>query len=197
MRRLTVITLALTAGLVFAVPASASIGTIFAIDDFEYIPTTKTAPAVATSFYLQFDNGGSFAHTATSDDGLFDTGQIASGASAVEHVYGSGTYDFHCENHAQMVGTVKIRPVASDRNITVGESIELRVGADFLKGVVFDVQRSRNGGDWLNVRVDTFDATPTFTLNKEGIYEFRARTQFFKGDHSKWSPVRKVVVDAA
>jgi plastocyanin len=197
MRRVIAVVLTVSAGLIWVLPARAGVGTVIAIDDFEFIPSTRTVPTVTGSFSLQFDNGGSFQHTATSDDGMFDTGQIASGESGVETIYGAGTYNYHCQNHVQMTGTVRMRPTASDTRVTVGASIDVRVGADFLKGVVWDVQRRRAGGEWQNVRVDTFDATPTFTMNRVGTFEFRTRTDFFKGEnHSKWSPVRKVVVEA-
>jgi hypothetical protein len=92
-----------------------------------------------------------------------------------------------------MIGAIRVRPTASDTSVSVGDSITLRVGADFLKGVVFDVQRRRNGGDWVSVRSDTFDPTPTFRLTRAGTYEFRARTELYlQGKRSQWSPIRAV-----
>jgi plastocyanin len=48
-------------------------------------------------------------HTVTSDDGAFDSGQIAGGATG-SFVAPSqpGTYSFHCEVHPEMSGTLTV-----------------------------------------------------------------------------------------
>jgi plastocyanin len=180
---------------VLAAPASAGgVSYHIAIQDFSFTPASLDKPASSGVIGVSFDNGGNFNHTATSTSGMFGTGTILPTESYVVNVFGAGVYPYRCEFHPDvMEGTFRIRPTASASSIGEGEQVTIRVGADLLKGVVFDVQRRRNGGDWVLVKETSFDSTPTFTLNRAGVYEFRARTYFLE-NHSKWSPVRKVTV---
>jgi plastocyanin len=47
-------------------------------------------------------------HTATADDGSFDTGPIEEGKLKSETFKEPGTYTYHCEIHPQMHGTVEV-----------------------------------------------------------------------------------------
>jgi plastocyanin len=76
------------------------------IRDFEFAPTELTVDAGAR---VTFDNQGGAAHTATSDDGSFDSGLISPGASW-EHTFAtSGTFAFICAFHPQMAATIRVR----------------------------------------------------------------------------------------
>ena len=48
------------------------------------------------------------AHTATANSGVFDTGTLNQGQSAHLRLTKPGTYLYHCQFHAFMVGTIKV-----------------------------------------------------------------------------------------
>jgi len=198
MRRPLFVVCSMLAVMVLALPARAGeVNAHVAIQDFSFTPSTTTFNQGSSSYVIAFDNGGSFSHTATSNTGMFDTGQIASAGSQPINVNGAGTYAYHCVNHTFMTGEVVSRPVPSDGTVTVGASIVLRIGADFLKGANWDVQRRYGKGDWKTVRSATSDPTPTFSFSKAGTYSFRARSYLYSGGpRSGWSTPRKVIVSA-
>jgi plastocyanin len=47
-------------------------------------------------------------HTATADDGSFDTGTIDEGKLKSETFKQPGTFTYHCEIHPQMHGTIEV-----------------------------------------------------------------------------------------
>jgi plastocyanin len=52
-----------------------------------------------------------FGHSATSDDPMgWDTGILASGASATITFPTAGTFPYHCSIHPDMLGTVDVAP---------------------------------------------------------------------------------------
>lgn len=58
---------------------------------------------------VAFRNADSTTHTATANNGAFDTGNIAPGAtSAPITMSASGTFNYHCEIHPDMVGTLNV-----------------------------------------------------------------------------------------
>jgi plastocyanin len=55
-------------------------------------------------------NRDSAPHTVTADDGSFDSGQVDGGSSTALAAPGApGTYEFHCEIHPDMSGTLTVR----------------------------------------------------------------------------------------
>lgn len=59
---------------------------------------------------VAWSNSDSVAHTATADNGLFDTGSIAPGAtSALIPMDTPGTFTFHCKLHQGEVGTIVVQ----------------------------------------------------------------------------------------
>ena len=69
-------------------------------------PATLTIQAGQT---VRFSNHDGFAHTATSDTGAFDTGNIAGGASGEERFDDAGTFPYHCKIHPSMKGTIVVQ----------------------------------------------------------------------------------------
>jgi plastocyanin len=55
-------------------------------------------------------NEGSATHTATADDGSFDSGQVSGGSSSSEMTAPTepGSYPFHCQIHASMTATLTV-----------------------------------------------------------------------------------------
>ena len=58
---------------------------------------------------VSWKNNGGTTHTATQDDGGFDTGPIPDGATSTPiTMKDSGTLSYHCAYHPSMVGTVNV-----------------------------------------------------------------------------------------
>lgn len=95
----TVLALALLA---FAMPA-------FAANHAVQIKGMKFNPAkisVSVGDTVTFTNADPMTHTATANDGSFDTGQLATGKSAKVKIAKAGAHAFHCAIHSSMTGTV-------------------------------------------------------------------------------------------
>jgi plastocyanin len=63
---------------------------------------------VAPGTTVRFVNNDSEPHTATADNGLFDTGVLQPGSSFDVFLDGSGTVTYHCELHPDMQGSVVV-----------------------------------------------------------------------------------------
>lgn len=77
-----------------------------AIADFAFDPETVTVDAGTK---LTWTNDDEAPHTATADDGSFDTGTLKlddTGAVALDQ---PGTYTYYCRFHPFMKGTVEVR----------------------------------------------------------------------------------------
>ena len=55
-------------------------------------------------------NRDSAPHTATADDGSFDTGTLEEGKLKSENFKAPGTYTYFCEIHPSMHGTIEVAP---------------------------------------------------------------------------------------
>lgn len=75
------------------------------IENFEFVAPTLEVPAGTT---VTFVNNDSAKHTATADDGSFDTDDLEQGASAEVTFDTPGTYSYHCEYHPFMVATITV-----------------------------------------------------------------------------------------
>jgi plastocyanin len=64
---------------------------------------------VAPGTTVRFVNNDSEPHTATADNGLFDTGELEPGDSSFDvFLDGSGTVTYHCELHPDMQGSIVV-----------------------------------------------------------------------------------------
>ena len=63
---------------------------------------------VAPGTTVTFVNRDDVPHTATSDNGLFDSGELAPGASYPVVLDGAGTVTYHCELHPEMQGSIVV-----------------------------------------------------------------------------------------
>jgi plastocyanin len=64
---------------------------------------------VAVGTTVTWTNNDTSPHTATSDDGTFQSGKIDPGASFSFTFDTAGTYEYHCEFHANMHGTITVK----------------------------------------------------------------------------------------
>lgn len=75
------------------------------IDGFAFEPDTITVKKGATVTWTNLDSAE---HTATSDDGLFDSGLLAKGESWSFTFEEVGSYGYYCIPHPFMTGTVVV-----------------------------------------------------------------------------------------
>jgi plastocyanin len=69
-----------------------------------FSPSPASIPAGQT---VAWRNADSITHTATADNGAFDTGSISPGATSSPITMGTaGSFGYHCRIHPSMVGTV-------------------------------------------------------------------------------------------
>jgi LPXTG-motif cell wall-anchored protein len=79
--------------------------------DFAFQPKTMTVPVGTT---ITWTNTGKMSHTATSDTGVFDTGNVAVGATSKSVTFSTaGTFPYFCKYHgakggAGMAGTIVV-----------------------------------------------------------------------------------------
>ena len=81
----------------------------FAADHAVEIKGMKFNPAaldVAAGDTVTFTNADAAPHTATANDGAFDTGRLNKGQSATVTVAAAGVHDYKCAIHTMMKGTV-------------------------------------------------------------------------------------------
>jgi plastocyanin len=89
-----------------ASPAGEAAATVVTIVDFAFEPAEVEVPAWGTVTWV---NEGQAPHTATADDGVFDTGVIVPGADGSQTFAQPGTYSYFCAIHPNMVGTVVVK----------------------------------------------------------------------------------------
>jgi plastocyanin len=87
------------------------------ISGFAFQPGSITATVGDT---ISWTNEDSAPHTATADDGSFDTGQLAKGASGSHTFTAAGTFAYHCTVHPSMHGTVTVVAAVSGGGSTAG-----------------------------------------------------------------------------
>jgi LPXTG-motif cell wall-anchored protein len=80
------------------------------ISDFKFTPSTITVTAGDS---VTWTNNGPAGHSATADDGSFDTGVLRKGTSGSHTFTQAGTYTFHCTPHPFMTGKVVVVAASS------------------------------------------------------------------------------------
>ena len=85
--------------------ADAAAGAAVEIADFAFSPEELTVDAGTT---VTWTNADGPPHTASADDGSFDSGRLEQGDSYSEAFDEPGTYAYHCEIHPRMTGTIVV-----------------------------------------------------------------------------------------
>jgi plastocyanin len=91
-----------------ATDTTAAAGGAAATEIIRSLAFTTAEVQVAVGGTVVFDNQDSQPHTATADDGSFDTEQIDAGAQKSIDFATAGTFAFHCEIHPSMKATVVV-----------------------------------------------------------------------------------------
>jgi plastocyanin len=60
---------------------------------------------------VEWDNVSERTHTVTSDDGIFDSGDLDPGVKFAVAFPDAGIFAYHCTKHAGMIGEIDVRPV--------------------------------------------------------------------------------------
>lgn len=90
-----------------AAPAGAGGGRSLTIKDFAFSPDPLEVPKGTV---VKVTNNDDAAHTATADDGAFDTGTLAQGESKEITLSKAGDFAFHCSIHDYMKGVIRVTP---------------------------------------------------------------------------------------
>jgi LPXTG-motif cell wall-anchored protein len=80
------------------------------VKDFSFGPASIT---VHVGDSVSWVNRGPSAHSATADDGSFDTGIFAAGQTRAQAFASPGTIAYHCTPHPFMTGTVRVLAASS------------------------------------------------------------------------------------
>lgn len=75
------------------------------IQGFAFVPANITIAAGDT---VVFTNGDSAPHTATADNGSFNTGRLNGGATGQLTFSGPGTFSYFCDFHRNMKGSITV-----------------------------------------------------------------------------------------
>ena len=163
--------------------AHASVSADVVVADMAFGPSRVTVRVGETVTWTFRD---AVSHTATSDDGFFDSGRASGGAVRTIRFRSAGTFAYHCELHPMMVGRVSVPVAVTDLG---DDGWRLRwLAGDGPRNRAYDVQVRRNGATaWKYLRKATTAAGARYDPGK-GLWQVRART--LKGTRmSGWSPV--------
>ena len=80
------------------------------ISDYKYTPPTIT---IHVGDKVTWNNDGPSSHTATANDGSFNTGVLSKGASASHTFTQTGTFGYYCQIHPFMHGTIVVLAAAA------------------------------------------------------------------------------------
>lgn len=83
------------------------------ISDYKFAPTSVTVHVGDT---VTWTNNGPTAHTATANDGSFDTGNLNKGATGQFTFTKAGTFGYHCTPHPFMKASVTVLASGSGSN---------------------------------------------------------------------------------
>ncbi|MFL6022663.1 MAG: hypothetical protein ACJ72O_04925 [Marmoricola sp.] len=182
LRRLAPLAPALALILLVPVPARATTRTVV-VDNDMFSPSATTV-VLGDTVRWSFKE----THTSTSDQGFWNSGDKAAGASYARLFTDAGTYPYHCTIHPMMHGKV-LAPVKSFGTSAHGYALRWSSRASTPTTVRFDVQVKRVGtSTWSSWRSATAARTGTFNPAGAHSYYLRARTHL--GSHvSSWSPV--------
>jgi plastocyanin len=98
---------------------TAAASTTVVIKDYDFTPTSVTVNEGDT---VTWRNDGPTTHTATSDEGTFDTGPLAKGSTGQYRFDKAGTYAYHCTPHPQMKATVVVKAANGNDSDSGGSS---------------------------------------------------------------------------
>ena len=103
--RRTLLKLSLAAPVVMLASTARAATHQVSIINMSFQPANLTIAAGDTVVFANQDNAP---HTATDDAGAFDTGRLTNGQSAQLTFPSTGQFDYHCDIHRMMKGTITV-----------------------------------------------------------------------------------------
>jgi LPXTG-motif cell wall-anchored protein len=97
--------------------AIAAASTGVTISDFQFAPSAVTVNVGDT---VTWTNDGPTPHSATANDGSFDTGIMEEGGSGSHTFTEAGTFSYICTPHPNMTGTVTVQAAQTDAGAGTG-----------------------------------------------------------------------------
>lgn len=86
-------------------PGSGTLAAMITIGSNGYSPVSLSVKKGTT---VTFKNEDNTTHTATANNSLFNTGDIAPGATKTINISATGSYTYHCNYHTNMTATLII-----------------------------------------------------------------------------------------
>lgn len=176
-------------------------GNAFVPDSLNFDPATVRVPVGGV---VRWTNTDQFVpHTSTEDHGLWRlSGSYGSPGpyqgygpgESVERAFEAGTHNYYCEVHPEDMRAVVEVPV------TLRKTGRRRAAAVWSKsapaeGLVFDVERRRNGRAWRTLLDGTTERRTTFRLGPKGTrsrLRARLRSAEDEAKATDWSPVASI-----
>jgi plastocyanin len=122
--------------------AKASATASVTISDFKFTPASVTVNEGDT---VNFTNDGPTVHTATADDGSFDTGILEKGQSGSATFTSAGTVTYFCQPHPNMKGSIVVQAASTGGGSPGGDD----TGSDDGSAVAGDETTSGDGSSGL------------------------------------------------
>jgi len=97
-----------------ATPSGTAQANSVTIADFAFTPPSITVKVGDT---VTWTNNGPSTHTATADDGSFDSGNLAQGKTFSHTFQTAGTFSYHCTIHPFMKAEVVVQAGSSASNL--------------------------------------------------------------------------------
>jgi len=175
--RLVSFAVAVTLSLILALPSSA--GSRVALVYVQFSAYGPSQLDVLPGQTVKWTNVSSRTHTVTSDDGLFDSGDVPGGAKFSFTFSAVGTYRYHCTIHQGITGEIDVRrltfgglPTAA---VPKGDPVEFD-GVSAAPGKVISIQRRLDGGRYTTIGRARVGANGrwTATLPAEATGDYRA-----------------------
>jgi plastocyanin len=101
-----VVTLSVTSVDPVSAASRAEGGDAIDVRNFHYSPNPLQ---VRVGTKVTVTNDDATTHTLTAKDGAFDTGELAGGAHTTITLSKAGTYEYFCQIHNYMTGTITVR----------------------------------------------------------------------------------------
>jgi plastocyanin len=156
---------------------------------------TPASVSISIGGQVRWTNQGSLVHTATSNQGFFNTQDLGNGAQAARTFLDAGSFAYHCARHPHMTGAVKARMTKAG-SPAEGWRVRWSTRSATPDNRGYDVQIKRPGSSSFEAfRTNTQTRGVNFDPSRAGTYVFRARTDNrANGQSSGFSPTLSVVI---
>ena len=89
-------------------PSPPSNARVVRIRNFAFDAASISVSPGATVWWINCENPGVPSHTTTSDTGVWDSPELAPGATYSRVFSTAGSFPYHCRPHSNMLGTVTV-----------------------------------------------------------------------------------------